>query len=172
MTKLTDMQLVLLSTAAGRPDGSLLPPAESLGARADRIRRAVEALIKKGLAGEIAVSDAARSWRSAHDVLYGVAINDAGRAAIAVEVTASPAAETAVVAEPQSVPAPAAVSKIGQVLDLMRRDDGATLTEMVTLTGWLPHTTRAALTGLRKKGHAITKTDRAGSTAYHVGAAA
>ncbi|MEH3107443.1 MAG: DUF3489 domain-containing protein [Sphingomonas fennica] len=172
MTKLTDMQLVLLSTAAARPDGSLLPPAESLGARADRIRRAVEALIKKGLAGEIAVTDEARSWRFADDVLYGVAINDAGRAAIAVEVSAPPAAETAVVIEPQLTPAPAAVSKIGQVLDMMRRDDGATLTEMVTLTGWLPHTTRAALTGLRKKGHTITKTDRAGSTAYHVRTAA
>jgi hypothetical protein len=26
---------------------------------------------------------------------------------------------------------------------------------MVAATGWLPHTTRAALTGLRKKGYAI-----------------
>ena len=26
---------------------------------------------------------------------------------------------------------------------------------MVTATGWLPHTTRAALTGLRKKGYVI-----------------
>ena len=26
---------------------------------------------------------------------------------------------------------------------------------MIAATGWLPHTTRAALTGLRKKGYAI-----------------
>jgi hypothetical protein len=27
---------------------------------------------------------------------------------------------------------------------------------MIAVTGWLPHTTRAALTGLKKKGYAIS----------------
>ena len=44
------------------------------------------------------------------------------------------------------------VSKISMVADLLRRKGGATLAELVAATGWLPHTTRAALTGLRKKG--------------------
>jgi hypothetical protein len=39
---------------------------------------------------------------------------------------------------------------------LIRRDHGATLAELVAATGWLPHTTRAALTGLRKRGYAVT----------------
>ncbi|UAK25639.1 DUF3489 domain-containing protein [Sphingomonas nostoxanthinifaciens] len=43
------------------------------------------------------------------------------------------------------------------MLDLLRRDAGATLTELITATAWLPHSTRAALTGLRKKGHAIER---------------
>lgn len=47
-------------------------------------------------------------------------------------------------------------SKRKQLLHLLERDSGATLDEMVAMTGWLPHTTRAALTGLRKKGHVIT----------------
>ena len=34
-------------------------------------------------------------------------------------------------------------------------DEGATLDQMIAATGWLPHTTRAALTGLRKAGYAI-----------------
>lgn len=38
---------------------------------------------------------------------------------------------------------------------LLVRDEGATLDQMVAATGWLPHTTRAAMTGLRKKGYAI-----------------
>ena len=41
---------------------------------------------------------------------------------------------------------------------------------MVETTGWLPHTTRAALTGLRKKGHAIEKTRRGDVTCYRIAA--
>lgn len=36
------------------------------------------------------------------------------------------------------------------------RDEGATLELMIATTGWLPHTTRAALTGLKKKGFVIS----------------
>jgi hypothetical protein len=42
-----------------------------------------------------------------------------------------------------------------QILDLLTRDCGATLAELGTLANWLPHSTRAYLTGLRKKGHVI-----------------
>ncbi|MFM5953724.1 MAG: DUF3489 domain-containing protein [Novosphingobium sp.] len=47
-------------------------------------------------------------------------------------------------------------SKASQVLGLLQRPEGATLDQLVAATGWLPHTTRAALTGLKKKGHAVT----------------
>ena len=35
---------------------------------------------------------------------------------------------------------------------------GATLDALVNATGWLPHTTRAVLTGLRKRGFEIDRT--------------
>ena len=54
-------------------------------------------------------------------------------------------------------PAPRAESKTAQVIALLQRPDGATLDELIAATGWLPHTTRAALTGLRKKGHAVER---------------
>lgn len=38
---------------------------------------------------------------------------------------------------------------------LLLRDEGATLDQMIAATGWLSHTTRAAMTGLRKKGYVI-----------------
>lgn len=60
-----------------------------------------------------------------------------------------------------------ALTKIGQVLSHLKREDGATLDELVTLTGWLPHTTRAALTGL-KKGHVIERVKRGDKTCYRV----
>ncbi|TXH18344.1 MAG: DUF3489 domain-containing protein [Gammaproteobacteria bacterium] len=47
-------------------------------------------------------------------------------------------------------------SKISVVLGLLQRHEGATIDQLVVATGWLPHTTRAALTGLKQKGHAVT----------------
>ena len=47
-------------------------------------------------------------------------------------------------------------TKSAIIVGLLTRSKGATLQEMVDATGWLPHTTRAALTGLKKKGLVIT----------------
>lgn len=58
------------------------------------------------------------------------------------------------------------------VLRLMRADGGASLPAIVEATGWLPHTARAALTGLRKKGHAIDKSKIDGETRYAIKAGA
>jgi hypothetical protein len=55
----------------------------------------------------------------------------------------------------ESTPAKS-VSKQQLVANLLLRDEGATLNEMIAATGWLPHTTRAALTGLKKKGYALS----------------
>jgi hypothetical protein len=169
MTKLTDMQLVLLTTAAGRIDGNLLPPAQSLGRYGERIRRAVEILINKAFAAEISVEDKDRSWREDAGQFFGVAITDAGRTAIGWEEQAegdSPAIEAEAQCLPSSVPRSG--SKAASVLALLGRAEGATLADLVDATGWLPHTTRAALTGFRKKGHRITKDKRDEATCYHI----
>ena len=57
-----------------------------------------------------------------------------------------------------SAPSPAnkPLSKQAQLIVLLVRDEGATLDQMIAATGWLPHTTRAAMTGLKKKGYAIS----------------
>ena len=65
--------------------------------------------------------------------------------------------------------APRAGSKQALVISLLSRAKGATLDQLVAATGWLPHTTRAALTGLRKKGHAVEKSKNAsGQTVYRI----
>lgn len=46
-------------------------------------------------------------------------------------------------------------TKRDQLAALLVRDEGATLEQMIFATSWLPHTTRAAMTGLRKAGYAI-----------------
>jgi hypothetical protein len=68
--------------------------------------------------------------------------------------------------------APRAGSKAEQVIALMTRAEGATMGELTDLTGWLPHTTRAALTGLRKKGHVIERCKRDEVTCYRIVGAA
>jgi Protein of unknown function (DUF3489) len=44
-----------------------------------------------------------------------------------------------------------------QVIELLRRAGGATIVDLTQATGWLPHTTRAALTGLRKRGYTVIR---------------
>lgn len=69
-------------------------------------------------------------------------------------------------------PAAPAPSKIDQVLALLQREQGASLAELVEATGWQPHTARAAVTGLRKKGYAIAKESVEGVTRYTITATA
>jgi hypothetical protein len=69
-------------------------------------------------------------------------------------------------------PAIAPSSKIAIITSLLSRKDGATLTELMTATGWQSHSVRAALTGLRKKGHEVVRTMRDGVTHYHIQASA
>lgn len=63
---------------------------------------------------------------------------------------------------------PQGESKIAGVLALLKREQGATLAELAEATSWLPHTTRAALTGLRKKGHILAKDKRGDVTCYRI----
>ena len=59
-------------------------------------------------------------------------------------------------------------TKQSLVLDLLRCEGGASLTAIVELTDWLPHTARAALTGLRKKGHTIERSSVEGESRYRI----
>ena len=55
------------------------------------------------------------------------------------------------------------------VIEHLQRADGATIIDLTQATGWLPHTTRAALTGLRKRGYAmIRERIGAGDSVYRV----
>jgi len=47
-------------------------------------------------------------------------------------------------------------SKRDRLAAMLLRDEGATIEQMIAALGWLPHTVRAALTGLKKLGYAIS----------------
>lgn len=82
---------------------------------------------------------------------------------------ARPAAEAYI--EPATVPTKSP-TKQSQVIDLLRGEGGVALAAIVDATGWQPHTARAALTGLRKQGHAIERSKIDGETRYAIKASA
>ena len=51
---------------------------------------------------------------------------------------------------------------------MLSRKNGVTIDELIAATGWLPHTTRAALTGLRKRGHTIERRRTDDVTHYRI----
>jgi hypothetical protein len=62
-----------------------------------------------------------------------------------------------------------APTKAATVEKLLSRPKGATLTEIMEATGWLSHSARAFMTGLRKKGHDLVRECRtSGETAWRI----
>ncbi len=53
-------------------------------------------------------------------------------------------------------------TKQAKLIDMLKRADGASIAQMGAKTGWQPHSVRAALTGLRKRGAAIHAASRTG----------
>ena len=178
--KLTDTQLVLLGAAAQRKDLCLVAPPTLKGAIAQKVasklisagfvkevkakandpvwRRDAEAgasyALKLTAAGAkaIAVDDAAGSEDAGEE---SDALANRDQAAILSELDAKDARPAAMQPNPAAPSAPRGGSKLARVIALLERDHGATLAELIAATGWLAHTTRAALTGLRKRGYAV-----------------
>ena len=194
--KLNDTQLVLLSAASQRDDHCLVPPTAPKRGQA---QRAVAKLLEAGLVKEIRAKAGAPIWRRDDETgqTYALKLTAAGAKAIAGDETGPSEGEevrpadhpivsvdckpepgsdrAAAIDEPNSGIAPSPMSprsrtKIAQVIELLQRGDGATLDELVGATGWLPHTTRAALTGLRKRGYAvgIDRADKARGSVYRI----
>lgn len=167
MPRLTDTQAILLTHAAQHKAGSFIPLPESLiGEEArERVAKAFAQLLNRTLAVERETSDVANVHRTDGDIRYGLFITATGLAAVGIEDGADEA--TAADTKPAAA---SRATKSAAVLTLLQRDGGATLAELIETTGWLPHTTRAALTGLRKKGHAVERSKRDGATCYRVAA--
>ena len=68
--------------------------------------------------------------------------------------------------------APRDSSKLALMIDLLRRANGATIVDLTQATGWLAHTARAAITGLRKRGYAVAREwSEAGKSVYRISGA-
>jgi hypothetical protein len=179
--KLTDAQLVMMSAAAQRTDRCLSPPTTIRGAALIKVSAK---LAKLGFTREIEAKPGATIWRR-DDAGQGYALKltAAGLKAIAVDEGSQDPIEPSEAPQPQAkngaspdegglpgrVAIPRDGSKLARVIDLLRRSNGATIPNLTEATGWLPHTMRAALTGLRKRGYAVIR-ERigAGNSIYRI----
>lgn len=62
-------------------------------------------------------------------------------------------------------------SKAARVLTMLAKPKGASLGVICTATGWQPHSARAAISGLRKAGHAIERLPgdgKGGASVYRI----
>ncbi len=86
MPKLSDTQLVILSAAARRQDGSVLPLPRSLKVNKAAATTVLKGLLKKGLAAERSAAADEAHWRETRDGgRTALAITDAGLQAIGVD---------------------------------------------------------------------------------------
>ena len=64
---------------------------------------------------------------------------------------------------------PAGPTMSDQASKLLKRPRGATIAELCTATGWQPHSVRALLSGLRKKGVSLVReTRKTGEGSYRI----
>ena len=64
---------------------------------------------------------------------------------------------------------PRASTKRAVLIGMLERSEGASIAEIGQRLGWLPHTVRAAITGLRHAGREVTRSkDATGQSVYHL----
>lgn len=178
MPKLSDTQTNLLRSAAARANFSVLPKPEGLNVKGAALERTVTALLRRGLVAATDTNNSIEIWKrsDANDASQGIGliVTPAGLAAIGVEPPEQSTPETNANSDAEN-PAPSAEpplaaprpgGKLGAVIDAIAGPKGASLAELSAMAGWLPHTTRAAVTRLRQRGHDVTLLTVDGRKAY------
>jgi hypothetical protein len=179
MRKLSDTQAILLTAAAQRTDGNLLPLPGSL--RGDAATKVVAVLLSRRLVEERTVETTANAdpalntiWRNLDDgrgVL--LLVTAAGLGALGLGSDAPTAGATA--AESAEAPEDSATdqtpsaarpgggtgmvregTKQARLIAMLKRPEGVTIAQVVEATGWQPHTVRGAFAGALKKRLGLT----------------
>ncbi len=179
MPKLTDTQLVILSAAARRKNGAVLPLPRSLKVNKAAATTVLKSLLKKGLVAERPAAPDEAHWRETRDGgRTALVITDTGLQAIGVDVDRKTSKQSPSTkaqpkqrgrraepkhsgAKPKGRTPPPAVrpgTKQALLIDRLKRKKGATIEEIVEATGWQPHSVRGAISGALKKrlGLAVT----------------
>jgi hypothetical protein len=167
MSQLSDSQLVVLSAACQRPDRSVYPLTAKLpGGTAAKV---LGSLLNKGLIKEVQAKREDTVWRE--DKKRGrltLRVTPAAFETLGIEQDQAPArgeGDTDAAAEAdtgsrrmqktgKSKDKPRGTrvnSKQAQLIEMLKRPEGATIEEIVKKFDWQPHTVRGAIAGALKK---------------------
>jgi hypothetical protein len=190
MLKLTDTQTIILSRAVTRPNNLAMPLPEGLAGAAAKM--AIGKMIERGWLEEVEANlrRGEPRWRETGDG-HGTTLiaTETGLAAIGIEpVVAStltnlrkaqlervsgPKDALEASADP-ATPKPVAIragTKQAEIIALLQRPEGASITEIVDVTGWAAHSARGMISGgLKKKlGFQVaTSSDEQRGRIYHI----
>ena len=174
MTKLSDIQAIILTAAAQRDGRLALPLPENL--RGGAAAKVVGAMLAKGFIEEVE-ADMRKGdpmWRETGDG-HGVTLvaTDAGLAAIWIEpedVNPAPAGADATPSDAPATDTPTGAetapkartvregTKQATLIAMLHRPEGATIEEIMAATSWRSHTVRGAMAGVLKKKLGLTIT--------------
>jgi hypothetical protein len=184
MTKLSDTQLVILGAAAQRADLSVLPLPNSLKLKGGALNKVMDSLRNRGLIrllntdggpervvitsegmaaigveteADEAAAGATEPDAAATSAEAGAASEGPAEAAEA-DTAAAPAASKREGAPGRATarPAPRAGTKQAQMIEMLKRPEGATVEQVAAAAGWQHHTIRGAISGALKKKLGLT----------------
>jgi len=152
--KLTPTQRNMLSLAVQRED-RCLEPLPSMDGRT--VWTFGLKLIEAGFARELKAKDGQPIWRHDKESVqnYALKLTAAGMKFAAEQANAPERAPSSRAVGLLQHPRP--TSKLAHLVALLSHEGGITIEDISKSMGWLPHTTRATLTGLRKRGISIIR---------------
>jgi len=171
--KLSDAQLAILSAAAQHADHSLLPLPQSLTVKGTALDKVIATLCKRKLVEERRIVDGAPEWRrDADNRPQALFITTNGLLALGIEETdkdrraqaaaAMPRKRKTAATRPRRKPQKAssatskrraapAQTKQALVIQMLRRQSGVAIDDIIAKTGWQPHSVRGFFSGLVRK---------------------
>jgi hypothetical protein len=163
MTKLSDTALVILSTACQRDGARALPLTANLKGGAVNI--VLGSLHKRGLIEAIPATEGDEVWAEQGGTPVTLRATSAAFEALGIEAPEERQRGTDAEQLPKAArrsaartlkrkadsAAPKRETKQDLLIGMLRRPEGATVSEIAAVTGWLNHTVRGAISGGLKK---------------------
>ena len=147
LIQLTNTQTTILSAACARDDGLVFPVTASI--KGGPVGNSLKSLLNRGLIEEIKASNLNTVWR--HDEAGSLTLRTTPLAYSALGIGDAEGAAPAV--QPDLTPATRRKgTKQTQLIAMLTAADGASINEIIAVTGWRAHTARGVISGvLRKK---------------------
>jgi hypothetical protein len=147
LIQLTNTQTTILSAACARDHGLVFPVTASI--KGGPVGNSLKSLLKRGLIEEIKASNLNTVWR--HDEAGSLTLRATPLAYSALGIGEAEGVAPAV--QPDLMPLTRRKgTKKAQLIAMLTAADGASINEIIAVTGWRAHTTRGVISGvLRKK---------------------